>query len=51
MIVTYFSVFKLWFTVRALPSAEKPSDRILFFQRLYTEESAPQLQKVINEII
>ena len=49
-IVTYFSVFKLWFTVRALASAENPRDWILFPQRLYKEESAPQLQNIVNEI-
>ena len=34
-IVTYFSVFKLWFTLRASASAVAPESPILFHSRLW----------------
>ena len=35
IIVTYFSVFKLWFTVRALANALAPESSISFLSRLW----------------
>ena len=35
LLVTYFSVFKLWFTLRAPASAEAPESSIAFNSRLW----------------
>ena len=38
LLVTYFSVLKLWFTLRASASAEAPEAPILFSSRLWKSE-------------
>ena len=37
LVVTYFSVFKLWFTLRVSASAAAPESSILFHSRLQTD--------------
>ena len=46
-IVTYSSVVKLWFTLRASARAVAPDSPILFPQRLW-KESTPELVQVVK---
>ena len=50
-IVTYFSVFKLWFTLRVSASAEAPETPIAFPSRLWKRvQCTPELVQVVNGV-